>query len=79
LITFFFCANCQSEKPRSKRRVIGHKTTCTDCIAAAAEYKRTGVMKTVSPYSRVVGHKQDSWESEIPAYITESYQESLAD
>jgi hypothetical protein len=80
-LKFFYCNNCQSEKPIEKRLLKGRKLTCTDCEASAAEYKRTGVWKPCGPYARAVGHKQDAWTAEdhVPQHIIESYAESLAD
>jgi hypothetical protein len=78
---FFFCGNCQSEKPWAKRRVRGYRTLCTDCLALARECKRTGVYKPSGPYAKAVGHKQDSWASDspIPDFILERHAESLAE
>jgi hypothetical protein len=80
MILFFFCSSCQSERPIAKRKVVGRKTACSECFAAADQFKRTGKCERGSPYSKTVGHKQDSWsEDALPQDITDRYAESIAD
>jgi hypothetical protein len=78
---FFYCIGCLTERRVEDRRKVGRRVVCARCVSAAAQFKRTGKCERGSPYGKAVGHKQDSWEAEIPVpdFILERHAESIAD
>jgi hypothetical protein len=71
---FFFCPNCQKQKPLDKRQIVGKfRIMCADCVEGRRTKPAAQKQAPRESHLRVV----ESDFVEIPVDIMERYTESL--